>query len=155
MKAQIQTSLFQVSEIKVSYQPKFKASERPLISSSKNAYDILIAGWDMHTIQMTESFKILILNRSNRIIGMKEISSGGISGTVADPKVIFAIALKCLGSAIICCHNHPSSNLKPSQQDISITKRLVEAGKILDLQVLDHLIISKDDYYSFGDEGLM
>lgn len=155
MKAQIQNSLFMVSEIKVSYQPKFKASERPKINQSKDAYNILFNNWDQGRIEMNEQFCILLLNRANKVIGMTEISSGGFSGTFVDPKLVFGIALKSCASGIILCHNHPSSNLKPSQADISLTRRLVEAGKLLDLLILDHIILTKRGYFSFGDEGLL
>lgn len=155
MKAQIQNSLFMVSEIKVSYMPKFKASERPVVTCSRSAYEILYQNWDLGRIEMTEQFFILLLNRAKRVIGISEISSGGFAGTVVDPKVIFSIALKCAASRLVLAHNHPSSNLKPSYADLTITKRLVEAGKILDLEILDHIILTKDKYFSFGDEGLM
>lgn len=155
MKAQIQNSLFLVSEIKVSYQPKFKACERPQVSQSKDAYNILFNNWDQGRIEMNEQFYILLLNRANKVIGMTEISSGGFSGTLVDPKLVFGIALKSCASGIILCHNHPSSNLKPSQSDLILTRRLVEAGKLLDLQILDHIILTKRGYFSFGDEGLL
>jgi len=155
MKAQVQNSLFMVSEIKVSYQPKFKASERPKINQSKDAYNILFNNWDQGRIEMNEQFFILLLNRANKVIGMTEISSGGFSGTLVDPKLVFGIALKSCASGIILCHNHPSSNLKPSQSDLSLTRRLVEAGKLLDLLILDHIILTKRGYFSFGDEGLL
>ena len=155
MKAQIQNSLFMVSEIKVSYQPKFNASERPKVSQSKDAYNILFNNWDQGRIEMTEQFFILLLNRANKVIGMTEISSGGFSGTLVDPKLVFGIALKSCASGIILCHNHPSSNLKPSQQDLAITRKLVETGKLLDLLILDHIILTKRGYFSFGDEGLL
>lgn len=155
MKAQIQNSLFMVSEIKVSYQPKFNANERPKITQSKDAYNILFNNWDQGRIEMNEQFYILLLNRGNKVIGMTEISSGGFSGTVVDPKLVFGIALKSCASGIILAHNHPSSNLKPSQSDLILTRRLVEAGKLLDLQILDHIILTKRGYFSFGDEGLL
>ncbi|MEQ7802081.1 JAB domain-containing protein [Pedobacter sp. ASV1-7] len=155
MKAQIQNSLFMVSEIKVSYMPKFKASERPRICRSKDAYEILYNNWDLGRIEMTEQFFILLLNRANNVIGMTEVSRGGFAGTLVDPKVIFSIALKCAASSLVLAHNHPSSNIKPSQADLIITRRLVEAGKILDLEIMDHIILSKDKYFSFGDEGLL
>lgn len=105
MKAQIQNSLFMVSEIKVSYQPKFNANERPKINQSKDAYNILFNNWDQGRIEMTEQFFILLLNRANKVIGMTEISSGGFSGTVVDLKLVFGIVLKCCASSIIHCHN--------------------------------------------------
>lgn len=155
MKAQIQNSLFMVSEIKVSYMPKIKASERLKITQSKDAYEILFNNWDMDTIELTESFCILMLNRAHNVIGMTEISRGGFAGTVADPKLIFSVALKCAASSLVLAHNHPSSNLKPSQADLDITRRLVSAGKILDIDVVDHIILARSNYFSFGDEGLL
>ena len=89
------------------------------------------------------------------MLGIVHISSGGLSGTVADPKVIFTSALKACASGIILCHNHPSGELDPSNEDLSLTRRLVDAGKMLDLKILDHLIISEDNYYSFGDDGIL
>lgn len=155
MKAVSNLSLFQVSEIKVSYHPKFNASERPKISTSRQTYDILHQNWDLGRIQMQEQFFILLLNRANNVIGMSEISTGGVAGTVADPKIIFGIALKSNSSGIILAHNHPSGNLKPSSEDLSITRKLVEAGKLLNLAVLDHIILTAHGFYSFGDEGLI
>jgi len=155
MKAQIQNSLFMISEIKVSYQPKFKACDRPKITQSKDAYNILFNNWDHGRIQMSEQFFILLLNRANHVIGMTEISSGGVSGTLVDPKLVFGIALKSCACGIILCHNHPSGNLRPSQADLSLTKRLVAAGELLDLLILDHIILTKQGYFSFKDEGLI
>ena len=97
----------------------------------------------------------MLLNRANRVIGISDISSGGVAGTVADPKVIFVIALKANASSIILTHNHPSGNLNLSQQDISLTNRLKQAGEFLQIDVLDHMIITRDGYYSFADQGLM
>ena len=154
MKAQTQNSLFMISEIRVSYQPKFKASERPRITESVHAYNILFNNWDQGRIELNEQFCILLLNRSNNVIGMTEISSGGFAGTLVDPKLIFAIALKSCASGIILCHNHPSGNLKPSESDLILTRRLIEAGKLLDLAILDHIILSSRNYLSFKDEGL-
>lgn len=155
MKAQNDDPMFQVAEIQVSYYPKFKASDRPRITSSKDAYKVFLSKWDMGQINLREQFYMLILNRANRVIGVTEISSGGMAGTMTDPKMIFSIALKSCGSFLVFAHNHPSQNLQPSAQDLAITKRLVEAGKLLDLEVVDHLIITEDKYYSFGDEGLI
>ncbi|MFB5946397.1 JAB domain-containing protein [Albibacterium profundi] len=150
-----QISLHQVSEINLTYQPKFKASERPQISSSKDAFDVLYNNWDLGKIQMLEQFKIILLNRANKVIGIFQVSSGGIAGTVADPKLIFAVALKACASSIVLSHNHPSGNLKPSPQDVELTKKIVTAGNYLDIRVLDHVIVTKDSYFSFADEGMM
>ena len=151
----IQSELLKVAEVEITYRPKFKVSERPQISKSKDAYDILMQQWDFGKIALLEEFKILLLNRRNRVLGIVHISSGGLSGTVADPKVIFTAALKGCASGIILCHNHPSGELDPSNEDLSLTRRLVDAGKMLDLKILDHLIICDDRYYSFGDEGIL
>ena len=151
----LQSKLLKVAEVEITYRPKFKVSERPQISKSQDAYDILVQQWDKGKIELLEEFKILLLNRRNRVLGIVHISSGGLSGTVADPKVIFTAALKACASGIILCHNHPSGELNPSSEDLALTRRLVEAGNILDLKILDHLIISADGYYSFGDEGIL
>lgn len=102
-----------------------------------------------------EEFWMLLLNRANHIKSKHLISKGGQSGTVADPKIIFKTALEHQAACIILAHNHPSGNLKPSNEDIRLTKKLVEAGKLLDLPVVDHLIITDHAYYSFCDEGLI
>ena len=102
-----------------------------------------------------EEFWLVILNRANRIIDMKRISSGGISGTVTDIRVILKIAIEKTASSLIVCHNHPSGNIKPSNADIQITNKLKDASKLVEIPLLDHLIVSDSDYYSFADEGLL
>jgi DNA repair protein RadC len=155
MKAQNTISLFQVSEIQLSYFPNFKASERPKVTSSKDAYRIFYENWNHGKLQLCEQFFIMLLNRNNKVIGISEISTGGVAGTVADPKLIFATALKANACQLILAHNHPSGNLTPSEQDIVLTRKVVEGGKMLDLPVLDHIILTNENYYSFGDEGLI
>jgi len=145
----------QVAEVVLSYKSNVKPSERPKINSSKEAYELLYETWDRDRIEFQEQFKVLLLNRANRVLGICEISSGGISGTVADPKLIFATALKALASSILVAHNHPSGNLNPSQSDIDLTRKLKEGGKLLEIQMLDHLIVTTEGYYSFADEGQM
>ena len=146
----------QVSEIQLIYKSKMKASERPHVSTSSDAYQIFKQNWDENKIEFIEQFKVLFLNRSNKVLGIFELSTGGVSGTVADPKLVFAAALKANASNIILCHNHPSGNIKPSRADEQLTQKIKEAGKYLDLPVVDHLIItSEDGYYSFADEGLL
>ena len=104
-------------------------------------------------IEYTEHFKVLYLNRANKILGLHEVSKGGTSACIVDVKVIFTGALLANASSIIVCHNHPSGNLCPSIQDDQLTKKLVDAGKLLDLKVLDSLIVTKDSYYSYVDHG--
>jgi len=126
--------------------------QRKKIISSNDAYQ------EMQSLLADlkhEQFWILLLNRANQIISKVQISSGGVAGTVVDAKLIFKPALEVLASGIILLHNHPSGNLKPSKQDIDITKKLITGAKNLDINILDHLIISEMGYLSFKDEGLI
>lgn len=102
-----------------------------------------------------EEFWILLLNRGNKIITKYNISKGGVSGTVADAKIIFKYTLEHLASSLILCHNHPSGNLQPSEADIKLTKKIKEAGVLLDILVLDHLIVAETGYFSFADQGMI
>lgn len=102
-----------------------------------------------------EEFWILLLNRGNKILNSICISQGGLSGTVADPKKIFKMALEQYASSVVLCHNHPSGNIKPSESDIRLTQKLKKAGSFLDLPVIDHIILGEDSYFSFADEGLL
>lgn len=147
--------LYNVAEISLVYRSTIKPSQRPKITSSQMAYDVLLAGWDQDRIEFVEQFKILLLNTANRVLGIYEISTGGIAGTIADPKLIFSAALKANASGIILSHNHPSGNLKPSDADKGLTRKIVQGGNFLDIRVLDHLIVTPETYYSFQDEGLL
>ena len=129
-----------------------ESSERGKITGSRDAYDVLKA--DLLDIAH-EEFWILLLNRANRVIRKSQISQGGVAGTVADPKIIFKLALDDLASGVILAHNHPSGNLTASQADLDLTKKLKEAGRLLDIQVLDHIIVAGQKYFSFADEGMM
>ena len=102
-----------------------------------------------------EEFWILLMGRSQKVLGKELISRGGLSDVLVDPKIVYSIALRYMATGIILIHNHPSGNLKPSSGDIAITKRLSEAGKLLEIQVLDHLIITDKSYFSFADEGVI
>src|SRR5690606_5864297 len=146
---------FEVAEIQLSYKPKVKASLRPTINSSKDAYTILRESWDEDKLEFVEQFKVILLSRANRVLGIYEVSTGGVSGTVADPKLVFAAALKSNASAIIISHNHPSGNLNPSDADLNLTRKLKEGGKFLEVPVLDHIIVTSEGYYSFADEGVL
>ncbi len=146
---------FKVTEVELIYRNKTKSSERPTVRISNDAYDILYKSWDMNKIELQEQFKIMLLDRKNSCIGISTLATGGISGCLVDLKIAFATALKSRASCIILAHNHPSGNTIPSEADKSITQKFTEAGKLLDLNVLDHLIITKEGYTSFADEGLM
>jgi len=147
-------SLFSVSEIELVYRNKVSPIDRPKIKSAASAYDILVHAWDMNKIELVEQFMILLLDRSNACLGVSHISTGGISACLADPKIIFGTALKARASGIILAHNHPSLNLRPSEEDLNVTRRLYEGSKLLDINVLDHLIVTPHKYYSFMEEGL-
>ena len=149
-------ALAQVAEIELIYKSKVKASDRPKVTTSQDAFKLFKSNWDDNKIEFVEQFKVLFLNRANSVLGLFELSTGGVTGTVADPKLVFMAALKLNACNIILCHNHPSGNLKPSRADELLTQKIKEAGTYLDLPVIDHLIISAEDsYYSFADEGLL
>lgn len=144
-----------VAEIEISYQPKIKASARPQITMPADAYKLLIQTWDIRKIDFVEQFKVMLLNRSNRVLGICTLTSGSVSGTIVDPKLVFAVALAANATEIILAHNHPSGNLQPSEADHDITKKLKIAGEFLDLKVTDHLIVTTEGYYSFAHEGVL
>lgn len=144
-----------VAEVELIYKSKVKASERPVIRSSNDTCNVLRQIWDKNKIELFEEFKVLLLNQGNKVIGVYDVSKGGITGTVADPRLILATAIKALAVSIILSHNHPSGNLKPSRADEEITVKINEAAKYHDIKVLDHIIITAEHYYSFADEGLL
>lgn len=144
-----------VAEVELVYKTKVKASERPLIKDSKDIHNVLRQIWDENKIEMQEQFKAIFLNRGNRVIGVYDASTGGICGTVADPRLILAAAIKSLAVSIILSHNHPSGNLKPSRADEELTLKIKEAAKYHDIRVIDHIIITSESYYSFADEGVL
>ena len=146
-------NLFTLNEIKISYSYKNDPRNLPFVNSSSTIRDLLVQDWE--DIDYTESFKILYLNRNNRLLGISNLSKGGTSGTVVDVKCIYQAALKANANCLILAHNHPSGNLTPSPEDISITRKIKEAGKFLDMQLLDHIIVSSFGYYSFADEGTL
>ena len=131
METMINVNQMTVSEIELTYKPKIKASQRPKIGASKDAYDIFLQSWDTNKIEFVEQFKILLMNRANKVLGLFEVSTGGVTGTVADPRLIFAAALKANACAIILAHNHPSGNLKPSKADEDLTWKIKEGGRYL------------------------
>jgi DNA repair protein RadC len=146
-----------ISEIDIVYKKKAtcKVSQRPLISSSSDGYKICLHYWNQDKIELLEEFKVLFLSRANRVLQILPVSQGGITGTVADPRLILAGALKVAACGLILVHNHPSGSLKPSRADEELTLKIKEAARYFDIKVLDHLIITSEGYYSFADEGLL
>jgi DNA repair protein RadC len=144
----------ELAEIKVSYKSKQKNKVR--ISTSLDAFNVLYPLYDKETIELQEQFFLLLLNRMNIVLGWIKLSAGGTAGTIVDPKMVFGIALQTNACGIMLSHNHPSGNLLPSKNDVALTHNIVNSGKLLEITLLDHLIISPDEkYYSFADDGNM
>ncbi|HRE78471.1 MAG TPA: JAB domain-containing protein [Flavobacterium sp.] len=141
----------EVAEIKVSYSNT--NPDRVQVTNSQIMYQVIMKHWNMSILEYQEEVKVILLNRANIVLGIFEMSKGGISGTVVDVRIILGVALKCNASSIILVHNHPSGKLVPSEPDKAITKKLKEACNLLDICLLDHLIISRFGYYSFSDEN--
>lgn len=131
------------------------AIQKAKITNSRDSYEYFLAIFNEETIEICESFIVIFLNQANITCGYLRASQGGIAGTVVDHRLIFKKALDCYATSMILAHNHPSGNLKPSGEDITLTKKIAEAGKIMDIKVIDHLIISSEGYYSFADEGMI
>ena len=142
-----------IREIKLSYSKN--GVENIKITGSESAYKLLLDNWDMDTIELQEEFKVLLLNRANQVLGIYPLSKGGVSGTIVDVKLLLAAAIKANASSIIIAHNHPSGNLKPSESDNRLTKKIKEGAKLLDINLLDHIIVTKDSYYSFTDNSIV
>ena len=143
-----------LSEIQVKYSSRIAAKERIQVTSSGDVYKTLWEIWDKDLIGYQEAFVVLLLNRGNRVMGYRWISFGGSASTVVDIKHIFGLVLKCNACSIVLAHNHPSGNLNPSQADIDLTQKLKKGGELLDINILDHLIVTPNgEYCSFADEG--
>ena len=153
MKNSIQLSMFGVTEVMLTYKSKIRPSDRTKITCSRDALDSFKENWNHDTLEYFEEFIVLLLNRSNAVLGLIPISRGGVSGTVTEVRIVLQSAILTNASGLIVCHNHPSGNLNPSESDTKITKKIKEAGNIMDIQLLDHLIITNEDYYSFADQG--
>jgi len=145
-----------VNEIVISYSGSLKANLLPKITCSQRAAEIAFEQWNKNNIELQETFKIMLLNNSNKVKGIYEVSNGGITGTLVDVRIVFAVLLKSLTTAVILLHNHPSGTLKPSEADKSLTQKIIKAGALLEIKVLDHLILTPHgDYFSFADEGIL
>ncbi len=145
------TSKFE--EVQLIYRNRTPAANRPKIKNPQDAYKIFMENWDMDQIELVEECKLMLLDRSLKMMSISSISKGGISGTIVDPKIVFSIALKRRASALILVHNHPSGNLQPSHQDIQLTRNFMNAGKILQIPLEDHLIVTKEGYNSIISDG--
>lgn len=148
-------TLAQVAEVELIFKSAVKVSARPVIKKSADAYKLFMKVWDMGKIELAEQFKVIFLNAACKAMGICEISSGGRAGTVVDPKMVFAAALKAGAMFLIIAHNHPSGELSPSQKDTETTRQLADCGSLLHLPVIEHLIITAEGYFSFADSGLL
>jgi DNA repair protein RadC len=142
-----------ISEIKLTYVNR--TDSKCKVASSSDAYSLFLADWDMEIIQLQEEFKIMMLNRVNQVLGIYPMSKGGVAGTVVDLRLIFTAAIKCNACAMVLAHNHPSGSLKPSKEDIALTKKIIITADLFEISIHDHLIITGDSYYSFSDDGNM
>lgn len=127
-------------------------SERKRVNTSREAYD-LFKPFFQPNMEHREVFYLMLLNRGNGVIGVVETGVGGVNGVTADPKLIYGAALVAQASAILIAHNHPSGQMRPSMEDISLTKKMVDAGRALDIEMRDHIIVCEQGYYSFADNG--
>lgn len=157
LKSQIQENpLLKVAEVELHYISRVNANDRYKILSSRQAFEILLQVYDPNKIEHKEFFFVLYLNRANRLLGSMQVSEGGITGTVVDIRHIFQGALLANATSIILSHNHPSCNLMPSEADKLLTRKLKDAGNVLDIPVRDHLIVTAyNEYFSFADEGII
>lgn len=143
----------EVAEIYVSYSTN--RTDKIKITNCRDTFDFIITNWNLDIIEFQEECKIVLVNRANFVLGIYELSKGGISGTVVDIRIILSVALKCNASGIILVHNHPSGNINPSEADKQVTKKLLNACNLLDIMLIDHFIISRDDFFSFKEVGLI
>jgi DNA repair protein RadC len=141
-----------LAEVQIIYKTKVKPSDRPILNNSELCYKYLLDVWSGN-IEYCEEFIIVMLNRANKALGWTKISQGGIAGTIVDRRMILQPALLANASAIILAHNHPSGSKIPSEQDLKLTKEIQAACKYMDINLVDHLIVTTEGYYSFADEG--
>jgi DNA repair protein RadC len=143
-----------ISEIEIKYTPIIKKQDRIKITCSQDAYRVFLNNWNGDTIELQEEFKIMLLNKANEVMGISVLSKGSMSSCIVDLKLLFAVVIKSASPVIILAHNHPSGNLKPSEADKRLYEKVKKGAEYFDIQVLDNLIITKEDFYSFTDRGL-
>ena len=144
---------YRVAEVELSYRNRVPSKNRKKVVDSYSAYKILRDNYSDNTIDYKETFKVLYMNQNCQVLGCSTISEGGITQTMADVRLVMQGALLTNAVAMILAHNHPSGSTRPSREDDLLTRRIVEAAKLLDLRVADHIILTSEDYYSYDDEG--
>ena len=141
------------SEVQLIYRSRIPTEKRVQVKTSQDAFKVFWEHWDKDTIEHHEEFKIMLLNNKNTVLGIADISMGGITATIVDPRIVFQYALKAHATALILAHSHPSSNPTHSESDVAITKKLIEAGSVLEVKVLDHIVLcGNKTFYSLADE---
>lgn len=146
--------IYQIAKVRLTYKSKVKASERPIIRCSQDMYKLLINSvYDPETIEHHESLKLILMNRAGRVLGIHTVSIGGTGECSADIKIMMQAAILANATGIILCHNHPSGNLSSSTQDELLTQRVSKVCKLMDMNLLDHIIITSESYFSFADSG--
>ena len=143
----------EIAEIKVSYSTN--QVDKIKLVNCRETFEFILSKWDLDIIEFQEECKVILVNRANYVLGIYNLSKGGISGTVVDVRIILSVALKCNASGIILAHNHPSGNMKPSEADRKITKKLKESCDLIDITLIDHFIISKNSFFSFSQDGIL
>ncbi|MEZ5003923.1 MAG: JAB domain-containing protein [Chitinophagales bacterium] len=145
-----------INEINIRYKKKkFKSNCNDKITDSAIAYKILKSNWNLDTIELVEEFKVLLLDNSNQLNGIYAASTGGLTNCMIDKRLIFGVILKTASIKIVLAHNHPSGNLHPSQADIELTKQIKKVAEFMDIDVMDHIILTSKGYYSFADKGIL
>lgn len=153
--SKIKRDFTKVTEVQLVYHSKQKLEDRPVIKSSLDAYELLFNTWDDGKLELQEQFKIVLLDRKNSVLGVSTIAWGGISECAVDLRLAFATALKARATGMILAHNHPSGNKTFSDSDKSLTRKFAEAGKVLDISILDHIVLTRNTYSSMSDDGYM
>ena len=144
-----------ITEVSLAYKASQPVETLPQITSPQEAADYLRSIWDEDTLELREEFVVVLLNNAKKVLGWSRMSTGGSTATIVEPSAVFQLALLGKADSIICCHNHPSGNLKASSADISLTARLTNAGKLLGITLDDHIILTRAGYVSLREEGLM
>ena len=147
------TTDYKVAEVELSYKNRVPYKERKKVHTSLDAYNLLINNHDDDTIDYKETFKVLYLNQASQVVGCFTLTKGGITSTCVDVRNILQGALLTNAVAMVLAHNHPSGNTRPSREDDKITNQVSKAGELLNIKVLDHIIFTREDFYSYGDEG--
>jgi len=140
--------LYKAAEVKLTYETRVKASERYRIKNAEDAAELFFEVWDRSTIEHVEEVKMIMLNRANRVLGVAHLTRGGLNGSIIDTRVILQYAIKANAAAVILAHNHPSGNLGASEADKRITRNVREALKLMDIELLDHLVLTYEEKYS-------